>query len=212
MKSEYVFDSKSVYGLNEYDGVNTMKNKLLLAVAVLMLCMYGYEAVAQQGGGGGFRIPNLMMQSDAFEDGGVIPDKYSSRGGNVQPGFTFANPEDGTVSYAIIFHDIDVAFGGGTEGILHWLVWNIPAAAGGIPEGSLPEGAVVGANLMRQNSYMGPGAPPGPKHHHYVFDLYALNANLDIPATSGRKELLEAMQGKVIAKAAYVGRYVGKPQ
>ena len=56
------------------------------------------------------------------------------------------------------------------------------------------------------------GAPPGPKHHHYVFDLYALNANLDIPATSGRKELLEAMQGKVIAKAAYVGRYVGKPQ
>jgi hypothetical protein len=107
---------------------------------------------------------------------------------------------------------MDVSFMGGTDDILHWVVWNIPAAAGGIPEGSLPEGAVVGTNMMRQNSYMGPGAPPGPKHHHYMFELYALNANLDIPAASSRKELLEAMQGKVIAKAAYVGRFGLKQQ
>ena len=188
-----------------------MIKRLFLTLTVLMMCVYGYEAVSQQGGGGGFRMPNLMMQTDAFEDGGVISDKYSSRGGNMQPGFKFLNPEAGTVSYAIIFHDMDVSIGGGTDDILHWLVWNIPVEAGGIPEGSLPEGSVVGANLMRQNSYMGPGAPPGPKHHHYMFDLYALNAKLDIPATSGRKELLEAMQGKVIAKAAYVGMF-GKQQ
>ena len=189
-----------------------MIKRLFLTLTVMMLCVYGYFTAAQQGGGGGgFRIPTLMMQSGAFEDGGIIPDKYSARGGSTQPGFTFTNPEQGTVSYAIIFHDIDVTFGGGTDDILHWVVWNIPVAAGGIPEGSLPEGSVVGANLMRQNSYMGPGAPPGPKHHHYVFDLYALNANLDIPATSSRKELLEAMQGKVIAKAAYVGMF-GKQQ
>jgi hypothetical protein len=189
-----------------------MIKRYLFQFMVLALSICGQAASAQQGGGGGFRIPNLMMQTEAFEDGGVIPDKYSFRGGNVQPGFTFANPEQDTVSYAIIFHDIDVTFMGGTDDILHWVVWNIPAAAGGIPEGSLPEGAVVGANMMRQNSYMGPGAPPGPKQHHYVFELYALNANLDIPATSGRKELLEAMQGKVIAKAAYVGRFASKPQ
>ena len=186
-----------------------MKNRLFLTLTILMLCVMGHEVMAQQRGG--FRIPNLMMQTDAFEDGGVIPEKYSFRGGNTQPGFTFVNPEEGTVSYAIIFHDMDVSFGGGTDDILHWLAWNIPADAGGIPEGGLPEGAVTGANMMRQNSYMGPAAPAGPKYHHYMFELYALNASLDIPATSGRKELLEAMQGKVVAKAAYVGLFKSNP-
>ena len=151
------------------------------------------------------------METTAFKDGGIIPDKYTARGGNVQPGFKFLDPEKGTVCYAIILHDIDVAFGGGTDDILHWLAWNIPADAGGIPEGSLPKGSVVGTNLMRQNAYMGPGAPPG-KLHHYVFDLYALNAKLDLPASASRKELMAAMQGKVIAKAAYVGRFASKPR
>jgi phosphatidylethanolamine-binding protein (PEBP) family uncharacterized protein len=40
-----------------------------------------------------------------------------------------------------------------------------------------------------------------------VFELYALNANLDLPPTAGREELLKAMEGKIVAKAAYVGRY-----
>ena len=188
-----------------------MYKNIAIIVSMLMLCVYVNEVTAQQRGGG-FRIPNLKMETDAFEDGGIVPEKYAARGGNVQPGFTFSNPEEGTVSYAIVFHDIDVAIGGGTDDILHWLVWNIPAAAGGIPEGNLPEGSVVGANLMRQNTYMGPGAPPGPKFHHYVFELYALNANLDLPASASRQELMEAMQGKVIAKAAYVGRYKGQPR
>jgi len=188
-----------------------MYKKFTLILTLLFLCVYVNDIAAQQRRGG-FRIPNLKMETNAFEDGGVIPEKYAARGGNVQPEFKFINPEDGTVSYAIILHDIDVNVGGGTDDILHWLAWNIPADAGGIPEGRLPEGSVVGANLMRQNTYMGPGAPPGPKYHHYVFELYALNANLDLPASASRKEFMEAMQGKVIAKAAYVGRYKGQSQ
>jgi hypothetical protein len=160
-------------------------------------------------GAQGFQLPALLMESDAFEDGGVVPAKYSGRGDNVQPGFTFSNAPDTAVSYAIIFHDIDVALRGGTDDVLHWLAWNIPVAAGGIPEGSLPEGSVQGTNLMGQTSYFGPGAPPGPRYHHYVFELYALSENLDLPSTAGRAELLEAMQGKVVAKAAYVGRFRG---
>jgi Raf kinase inhibitor-like YbhB/YbcL family protein len=93
--------------------------------------------------------------------------------------------------------------------VLHWLAWNIPASAGGIPEGGLPQGSVQGTNIAGQNAYFGPGAPPGPRYHHYVFEFYALNDTLDLPATSGRDELLAAMQGKVVAKAAYVGRFKG---
>lgn len=150
----------------------------------------------------------LLMESDAFPDGGIVPPKYAGREG-VQPGFRFSNAPDNAVSYAIIFHDLDVSLQGNTTDVLHWIVWNIPASAGGIPEGSLPAGAVTGANIAGSNAYFGPGAPPGPRYHHYVFELYALNANLDLPATAGRDELLAAMQGKIVAKAAYVGRFRG---
>ncbi len=160
------------------------------------------------GGRGGFNLPPLLMETDAFPDGGIVPQKFTGRGG-VQPAFKFSGAPAGTVSYAIIFHDLDVALAGGTGDVLHWTAWNIPATANGIPEGKLPEGSVQGPNVAGQNGYFGPGAPAGPRYHHYVFELYALNANLDLPATSGRDELLKAMAGKVVAKAAYVGRFRG---
>jgi Raf kinase inhibitor-like YbhB/YbcL family protein len=150
------------------------------------------------------------METDAFPDGGIVPAKYTGRGG-VQPAFKFSGAPAGTVSYAIIFHDLDVAIGGNTGDVLHWIAWNIPASANGIPEGSLPPGSVQGANITGQNAYFGPGAPAGPRYHHYVFELYALNANLDLPPASGRDDLLKAMAGKTVAKAAYVGRFRGNP-
>jgi Raf kinase inhibitor-like YbhB/YbcL family protein len=159
-------------------------------------------------GGRGFNLPPLLMETDAFPDGGIVPQKYAGRGG-VQPGFKFSGAPAGTVSYAIIFHDIDVALQNGTNDVLHWMAWNIPASANGIPEGKLPEGSVQGNNITNQPGYMGPGAPAGPRYHHYVFELYALNANLDLPASATRDDLLKAMAGKVVAKAAYVGRYRG---
>ena len=189
--------------------MKTCATAALTAFAMLT----GATALAQGGGGGGgggFRLPPLLMESTAFEDGGIVPQKFAGREG-VQPGFTFSNAPEGTVSYAIIFHDLDVALQGGTNDVLHWIAWNIPAAAKGIPEGKLPDGSVTGKNVANQNSYFGPGAPPGPRYHHYVFELYALSANLDLPNTAGRPELLAAMNGKIVAKAAYVGRFRGTP-
>ena len=159
-----------------------------------------------RGGGRGFNLPPLLMETDAFPDGGIVPQKYTGRGG-VQPAFKFSNAPAGTVAYAIIFHDLDVSLMGGTDDVLHWMAWNIPASANGIPEGSLPPGSVQGNNITNQPNYMGPGAPAGPRYHHYVFELYALSANLDLPATASRDDLLKAMQGKIVAKAAYVGRF-----
>jgi Raf kinase inhibitor-like YbhB/YbcL family protein len=183
-----------------------------VGLVVLALAVAAGQVDAQQRGGGGggrggFSLPPLLMETTAFPDGGVVPTQYTGRGSNTQPGFTFRNAPEGTVSYAIVLHDIDVAFGGNTDDVLHWMAWNIPASAGGIPEGSLPAGSVQGNNMRGQAGYMGPGAPAGPRYHHYVWELYALNANLDIPQTATRAELIAAMQGKVVAKSAYVGRY-----
>jgi Raf kinase inhibitor-like YbhB/YbcL family protein len=158
------------------------------------------------GGRGGFNIVQMYVESKAFPDGGIVPPKYSGAGGNVQPDFKILNASPDTKSYAIILHDIDVAIGGPGD-VLHWVAWNIPGNTTQIEEGKLPEGSVNGANMRRQNAYMGMGAPPGPRYHHYVFEFYALNTTLDLPPTASRDELLAAMQGKVIAKCAYVGRF-----
>ena len=110
------------------------------------------------------------------------------------------------MSFAIIFHDLDVAVAG-TDDVLHWLAWNIPAKAGGIPEGSLPEGAVAGTAGVGRGSYFGPGAPAGPRYHHYVCELFALSAMLDVHADATRAQLFDAMKDITVGKAAYVGRF-----
>ena len=185
----------------------------MTAAAVLVLAATGATAVAQQPAAGGsapagprWKLVPLLVESKAFEDGGIVPLKYSFYGANTLPDFKLSNLPDTTQSIAIILHDLDVAPAYNSEDNLHWLAWNIPATVPvtQIEEGKLPEGSVNGRN---GRTYMGMGAPNGPRYHHYVFEFYALNAKLDLPVTGGRAELLEAMKGKVVAKAAYVGRF-----
>lgn len=187
-----------------------MNRRFFTVLAVTTMAALG--ATQALAGQAGFRLPPLLVESAAFPDGGVVPAKYSFAGGNTQPDFKITNAPEGTVAYAIIFHDIDVALAGGTDDVLHWTAWNIPATAPvtQIVEGKLPDGSVVGKNITGQNAYMGPGAPPGPRYHHYVWEFYALNAKLDLPPTATKAELLEAMKGKVVAKSAYVGRFKGE--
>ena len=58
-----------------------------------------------------------------------------------------------------------------------------------------------------RGTYFGPGAPAGPRYHHYVFELYALKGMLDLPAGATRAQLLDAMKDIIVGKAAYVGRF-----
>jgi Raf kinase inhibitor-like YbhB/YbcL family protein len=191
-----------------------MRRILMTGVAVLALAAFGDAAVAQQSGAGGsapagaprWKLVPMLVESKAFDDGGIVPLKYSFYGSNTMPDFRLSNLPENTQSIAIILHDLDVAPAYNPDDNLHWLAWNIPATVPvtQIEEGKLPEGAVNGRN---GRTYMGMGAPNGPRYHHYVFEFYALSASLDLPASGGRAELLEAMKGKVLAKAAYVGRF-----
>lgn len=179
-----------------------MKKIFTIALAFIAMAFTANQVLAQ---GGGFQLPNMQVKSKAFEDGGIIPIKYTSHGDNVQPDFTITGAPESTVSYAIIFHDIEVALGGNTDDVTHWVAFNIPSP--NIPEGSLPAGSVNGNNIRNQASFMGSGAPLKDRYHHYVFEFYALNAKLDLPEGASRADVMAAMQGKVVAKAAYVGRY-----
>lgn len=190
-----------------------MRRTLITAAAALVLAATGATALAQQGPPGGsapdgkprWTLVPMLVESKAFEDGGIVPLKYSFYGANTMPDFKISNLPASTKSIAIILHDLDVAAAFNPEDNLHWLAWNLPASAPvtQIEEGKLPEGAVNG----RGRTYMGMGAPNGPRYHHYVFEFYALDASLDIPSAGARAELMDAMKGHVVAKAAYVGRF-----
>jgi Raf kinase inhibitor-like YbhB/YbcL family protein len=167
------------------------------------------------GRGGGFGLVPMFLESDAYADGGIVPAKYSSAGGSTMPAFKITGAPMTAVSFTVIFHDIEPSFGDPPADILHALFWNVPASANGWPEGppdgsKMPAGTVMGFNIQKKPVYMGPGAPAGPRYHHYIFEVYALNANIDIPPDSTREAFYAALNGKVVGKSAYVGRFRGE--
>jgi Raf kinase inhibitor-like YbhB/YbcL family protein len=194
-----------------------------LAVAVAV-ALSATLAAQDRGGGGGGRgggrgpamVP-MLLESDAYADGAIVPAKYSNAGGSTMPAFKITNIPMGTVSFAVIFHDIEPVVGNPPGDVLHAMFWNVPAASAGWSEGpqdgsKMPAGTVMGNNITGKPIYMGPGAPAGPRYHHYIFEVYALNANLDIPPASTREAFYAALVGKVVGKSAYVGRFRGEPK
>lgn len=49
--------------------------------------------------------------------------------------------------------------------------------------------------------------PPGHSPHRYVFDLYALDTKLDLPAGSSKRQVVQAMDGHVVGRGEVVGRF-----
>lgn len=154
---------------------------------------------------------SMIIASDAFENNNFIPGKYTCDGLNISPPLRFANIPPDAVSLALIVDDPDAVSGDWT----HWLVWNIAPKINGIAENSPPKGATAGLTDFGANKWGGPCPPATPKlgeggpqgAHHYEFKLYALNTILDIPASSTKTELLNAMRGHIIAEAKLTGLY-----
>ena len=170
----------------------------------------------QRGGGRGRGAVQVMtLTSSAWPDGGQIPAKYTQADMEVSPALSWSNVPEGAASFVLIAHDVDAAIGNGTDDLLHWMLWNIPATVT-----SLPEGVARGSQLpdgTRQisatgTSYRGPGAPASGPAHHYLFELFALDTMLDVPAVGAsppntRAAVLAAMAGHIRGKASYVGLF-----
>lgn len=175
-----------------------------------------------RGGGGRGRGGTVIMTLTApWAPGAEIPLKYTQAGGEVSPALSWDNPPDTVVSFALIVHDISAAVNPGTDDVLHWMVWNIPAASRGLPEGvprgsQLPDGtrqiSVTGPN------YRGPGALASGPPHVYVFELFALDSMIDVPALGPtgasvpqiRAAVMTAMATHVRGKAVTAGVFKRK--
>lgn len=194
---------------------------IVIAMAFAIASAQAPAAPARQGGGqragGAPAGPPMVLSTPAFPDGGVIPNRHTQveqpeRG--VSPALNWSNAPAATQSFVLHMHDPEVARNRTTDDQVHWLVWNIPGDAKGLPEG-MPEGAQL-PNGIRQISasgavYRGPGAPAAGPMHHYTFEVYALDTKIDMPpgvdAWETRTALFKAMAGHVIGKAVYVGMF-----
>ena len=160
-------------------------------------------------------IQVITLTSSAWPDGGTIPAKFTQAGEQVSPPLSWSNVPDNTVSFVLITRDLDAAVGNGTDDVLHWMLWNIPGASRSLPE-AVPHGPQL-PDGTRQISvsgpyYRGPGAPAAGPSHHYVFELYALDATIDVPAVGQspaptRAAVVAAMAGKVRGKGVFLGLF-----
>jgi|SRR3989344_1732004 len=147
----------------------------------------------------------MELKSSAFEDGGVIPSKYTCDGGNINPPLSITGVPEDAKSLVIIMDDHDVPKSVRSDGVWdHWVVFNIPPNLNVINEGEKITG-IYGKTSGGKTEYGGP-CPPD-REHRYMFYLYALDGELSLPSGSTKSEVLNAMNGHILEKTTLVGKY-----
>lgn len=191
-----------------------------LAGLIVTLSAISPLAAQQRGAAPAPAAPPMTMTVAGFPDGGQIPVRFSQAaegaapGEGTSPAITWTNVPAGTQSFFLNMHDMEVARNKTSDDQAHWVVWNIPATATGLPEGvakgsQRPDGSYqISATGP---VYRGPGAPANGPMHHYMFEVYALDTKLDVmPAADAfetRANVFKAMQGHILGKAVYGGLF-----
>jgi Raf kinase inhibitor-like YbhB/YbcL family protein len=143
---------------------------------------------------------SIKTTSSAFAQGGNIPARFTCDGNNTNPPLQFADIPAGAKALALVVDDPDAPGGLFT----HWLVWNIDPKTTGFADGAAPKGK-QGTNDFGNAGYGGPCPPSGT--HRYVFKIFALDRELDLPAGAKRHQLEAAMRGRILAQGELMGRY-----
>lgn len=186
--------------------------KLLLSL--LMSCVITVAAQDEEKAdtlikGGETMAMAMTVTSTAFEEGGMIPSKYTCDADDISPALSWDGVPENTKSLALICDDPDAP-----AGIwVHWVIYNIPSDTGGLPEKcpadeKFKDGTRTGINSWGKFGYGGP-CPPGGTHRYY-FKLYALDTVLDLSGKVDKKELLKGMEEHILAEAQLMGKYKRK--
>ena len=178
-----------------------MFEKCLMIGSVLLTLARAGPVLAQEA--------RMELTSPAFQDGHSIPTVYTCDGKNISPPLKWSGSPAGTKSFALIVDDPDAP-----RGIwVHWVLWNLPAAATELKEALstlpyLPSGALQGKNDSGDIGYSGPCPPSGT--HRYFFKLYALDTVLSLKSSVTKSDLEAAMKDHHLAQATLIGVYSRK--
>ena len=148
----------------------------------------------------------MNLTSSAFQNGGMIPGKYTCDGVNVSPPLEWDAVPEGTKSLALICDDPDAPMGTW----VHWVYYDMPPGTAGLQENVAPQEQTAnkgkqGINDFRKIGYGGPCPPRGT--HRYYFKIYALDTMLNLGPGATKKQLLKKMENHILGQAQLVGKY-----
>ncbi len=185
---------------------------LVATIAGLLLALAGVacggDASATPANSGPQATPVAFpLTSEAFKDGADIPARFTCDGDNASPQLTWSDLPLDTKSLALIADDPDAPSGT----FNHWVLFNLPSYSKGLTDDvpktdKLDSGALQGRNSFGQIGYSGP-CPPFGSVHHYHFQLYALDSNLDLKAGATKAQVLAKMEGHVVGRAELIGLF-----
>ena len=190
-----------------------MRRAGLVFVSLLLVTLFIMAGCAQQTPPEEEALPesddvSFIITSTAFAEGAEIPVKYTCHGQNVSPPLDWSQGPVGTASFALIMDDPDAAY-------THWVIFNLPPDANGLSEAvpkddKLASGALQGkigsGGIGYPIGYFG-SCPPKGSLHHYRFTLYALDTSLDLAAGASKEQVLQAMEGHILAQSQLIGVY-----
>ncbi|MFA6300993.1 MAG: YbhB/YbcL family Raf kinase inhibitor-like protein [Candidatus Paceibacterota bacterium] len=142
----------------------------------------------------------MKLESPEFENSGDIPSKFTCDGEGINPPLVFSDVPKEAKSLVLLMDDPDAPSGTWD----HWVIFNMPPDTKTIEENSTPAG-IVGKNTRGNNKY-GPPCPPD-REHRYFFKLYALDTMLTLDTNATKQNVLDAIQGHILADAELMGRY-----
>jgi Raf kinase inhibitor-like YbhB/YbcL family protein len=155
----------------------------------------------------------MKLTSPSFDNQKGIPKQFTCDGEDISPALEWSDVPEGTKSFALIVDDPDAPDPAKPRMIwVHWVLYNIPADVGSLPEGAgeteLPGGTLQGLNDWKRAGYGGPCPPIG--NHRYFHKLYALDTVLPELTYPTKARLEKAMEGHVLSRAELIGLYQRK--
>jgi Raf kinase inhibitor-like YbhB/YbcL family protein len=160
-------------------------------------------AVARLGAEDLVHRDGFRLRSAAFGDGEPLDPSFTAEEEDaVAPPLEWSAPPPGTGELVLVVEDPDAPT---AEPFCHWLVWGLAPQRGQLLEGEPPPR--VGKNAFGNSEWLLPAPPAGDPPHDYVFQLFALERPLALLPGATRGDLLEAMEGHVLAAAVLTGTY-----
>jgi len=172
---------------------------------IMVVFLTGCKA-KRQGQNKGVKKMEIKLTSTAFEQGGMIPPKYTCDGDDISPPLQWDSVPDGTVSIAVISDDPDAPMGTW----VHWLLYNLPPDETELAEGfpddeTLKDGTRQGVTSFGKCGYGGPCPPSGT--HRYYFKIYAVDTAIDTATVLDKQALLDNLEGHILSQGQLMGRY-----
>ena len=148
----------------------------------------------------------ISLKSKVFENGELIPSKYTCDGANISPPLKWGTEIETVKTFAIIADEPDAPDGS----LVHWILFNIPASINQLHEDvtpirNIPEEILFGTNDFGHIGYNGPCPSKG--IHKYQFKIYGLDSAVHLEAGATVKEIMKQMEGHIIAEGKLIGKY-----